>query len=176
MQKKGHSKKHRMTRRKHRGGFYGAKGAIAPGAMEWGRGSEMGSWAVSSRGGNTMYGSGRGRSIKKTRKYRGGMGFCQPDMSAPDATTGKCKDGSDPMTYAGRRRQPKKTSSKRTRKHRGGGSYGGVSASFQGSGSRGIADYKPIVTRDGSGAAAGGAFNNFGAQPGSGFSSFVKAA
>lgn len=136
MNKKGQSKKHRMTRRKQRGGFYGAKGAIAPGAMEWGHGSEMGHWAVSARGGNTMYGSGR-RS-KKTRKGRVTM--------------------------------------KKTRKHRGGGSYGGVSASFQGQGSRGLADFKPIVTRDGSGAAAGGAFNNFGAQPGSGFSSFVKAA
>lgn len=129
MHKKGHTKKHRMTRRKHRGGFYGATGAIAPGAMGWGRGSEMGQWAVSSRGGNTHYGAGR-------RKSRG----------------------------------------KKTRKHRGGGSYGGVSASFQGSGSRGMADFKPIITRDGSGSAAGGAFNNFGAQPGSGHASFVKAA
>jgi hypothetical protein len=121
-----------MTR-KHRGGFYGAKGAIpgAPGAMEWGRGSEMGSWAVSSRGGNTQYGA--------RRKSRG-----------------------------------KKVT--RRRKHRGGGRFGGVSASYMGSGSRGMADFKPIITRDGSGAPAGGAFNNFGAQPGSGFSSFVKAA
>lgn len=121
-----------MTRRKQRGGFYGAKGAIAPGAMEWGRGSEMGNWAVSSRGGNTQYGAGRrkSRSKKVTRR----------------------------------------------RKHRGGGRFGGVSASFQGMGSRGLADFKPIVTRDGTGSAAGGAFNNFGAQPGSGFSSFVKTA
>lgn len=128
MHKKGHSKKRSMTRRKQRGGFYGAKGPIAPGAMEWGRGSEMGQWAVSSRGGNAMYGSSRRRHSKKTRKQRGR------------------------------------------------GRFGGVSASFQGTGSRGIADYKPIVTRDGSGSAAGGAFNNFGAQPGSGFSSFVKTA
>ena len=119
MHRKGHTKKHRTTRRKHRGGYYGAKGAIAPGAMEWGRGSEMGSWAISSRGGNTQYGSGK------------------------------------------RRRGTKKT-----RKHRGGGKFGGVSASFQGTGSRGMADYKPIMTRDGTGSAAGGAFNNFGAQPG----------
>lgn len=129
MHRKGHTKKTRSTRRKHRGGFYGAKGAIAPGAMEWGRGSEMGNWAVSSRGGNTQYGSGR-------RKHRG----------------------------------------KKTRKHRGGGKFGGVSASFGGTGSRGMADFKGIVTRDGTGAPAGGAFNNFGAQPGSGFSSFVKTA
>lgn len=129
MARKSHSKKQRTTRRKHRGGYYGAVGAIAPGAMQWGRGSEMGNWAVSSRGGNTQYGAGR-----------------------------------------------RKTRSKKTRKHRGGGRFGGVSASFQGSGSRGMADYVPTVTRDGSGAAAGGAFNNFGAQPGSGYSSFVKTA
>jgi hypothetical protein len=132
MHRKGHTKKHRMTRRKHRGGYYGASGAIAPGAMQWSRGSEMGNWAVSSRGGNTHYGAGR-------RKSRG-----------------------------------KKVT--RRRKTRGGSRFGGVSASFQGTGSRGIADFKPIVTRDGSGAAAGGAFNNHGAQPGSGFASFVKAA
>jgi len=130
MHRKGHTKKHRMTRRKHRGGYYGASGAIAPGAMGWSRGSEMGNWAVSSRGGNTHYGAGR-------RKSRG---------------------------------------KKITRKQRGRGRFGGVSASFQGTGSRGMADFKPIVTRDGSGAAAGGAFNNFGAQPGSGHASFVKAA
>jgi hypothetical protein len=131
MHKKEHSKKHRITRRKHRGGFYGAKGAIAPGAMEWGRGSEMGSWAVSSRGGNTQYGSGR-------RKSRG-----------------------------------KKVT--RRRKHRGGGRFGGVSASFQGSGERGLGNFVPIITRDGTGAPAGGAFNNFGAQPGAGYSNFIKA-
>lgn len=125
------SKKHSVTRRKHRGGYYGAVGAIAPGAMQWGRGSEMGHWAVSSRGGNTQYGARR-------RKSRNGK--------------------------------------KKTRKQRGGNKFGGVSASFQGTGSRGIADFKPIVTRDGTGAAAGGAFNNFGAQPGSGHASFVRSA
>lgn len=129
MARKSHSKKHRTTRRKHRGGYYGAVGALAPGAMQWGRGSEMGNWAVSSRGGNTQYGAGR-------RKSRG----------------------------------------KKTRKHRGGGKFGGVSASYQGSGSRGMADFSGVITRDGSGSAAGGAFNNFGAQPGSGYSSFVKTA
>ena len=129
MHRKGHTKRHR----KHRGGYYGASGAIAPGAMEWSRGSEMGNWAVSSRGGNTHYGAGRRKS----------------------------------------RRSKKVT---RRRRVRGGGKFGGVSASFQGTGSRGMADYTPIVTRDGSGAAAGGAFNNFGAQPGSGHASFVKAA
>lgn len=119
-------------RRKQRGGYYGAVGAIAPGAMQWGRGSEMGNWSISSRGGNTQYGA--------------------------------------------RRRHRKTTHKRKTRKMKGGNKFGGVSASYQGTGSRGIADYKPIVTRDGSGAAAGGAFNNFGAQPGSGYASFVRAA
>jgi hypothetical protein len=58
---------------------------------------------------------------------------------------------------------------------RGGGGvkYGAVSASFVGTGSRGIADrvgtntkYPPF------GGPAQGAFNNAGAQPGSGFGSF----
>ena len=112
-----------------RGGYYGASGSIAPGAMKWSAGSEMGP-EVANRGGNSMMGSGRRR---KTRK-----------------------------------------STKRHRKMRGGNKYGGVSASYQGTGTAGMANYKGIITRDGSGSAAGGAFNNNGAQPGSGYGSFVK--
>jgi hypothetical protein len=124
-----HSKKHGRKTRKHRGGYYGAVGAIAPGAMQWGTGSEMGDWAVSSRGGNAQYGSGRKRKGRKTRKHRGGMRF------------------------------------------------GVASASFQGSGSRGLADYVATNTKTPTfGGPAGGAFNNAGAQPGSGYGSFVKAA
>lgn len=67
-------KSRRVTRRKHRGGFYGASGAIAPGAMEWSRGSEMGDYALSNRGGNTMYGRGRRRKHKKTRRGGGSFG------------------------------------------------------------------------------------------------------
>lgn len=132
MHRKGHTKKHRMTRRKHRGGFYGAAGQIegAPGAMKWSAGSEMGEFAVN-RAGNATYGAGRRRKhSKKTRRHR---------------------------------------------KHRGGGKFGGVSATFVGTGKAGMADYYPTVTRDGTGAPAGGAFNNHGAQPGSGYNSFVKA-
>lgn len=130
MHKKGHKVSRKRTMRKHKGGYYGMSGAIAPGAALWTRGSEMGDWAVSNRGANAQYGSGKKRKgSKKTQK----------------------------------------------RKHRGGGKFGGVSASYQGTGSRGIADHVGIVTRDGSGSAAGGAFNNHGAQPGSGFGSFVKA-
>jgi hypothetical protein len=57
---------------------------------------------------------------------------------------------------------------------RGGGKFGGVSASFQGAGERGLANYSPVITRGAPGEAAGGAFNNYGAQPGSGYSNFVQ--
>ncbi len=118
-----------------RGGYYGASGAIAPGAMKWSAGSEMGPF-VAGRGGNaTLGGRRRKHSRKHTRKTH-----------------------------------------KRHRKMRGGNKYGGVSASYQGTGSAGMQDYKGIITRDGSGAPAGGAFNNFGAQPGSGYGSFIKTA
>jgi hypothetical protein len=127
MHKPGHKSSRKRTMRKHKGGYYGFKGAVANGAPLWGRGSEMGDWAVSNRGANAQYGAGKKKKGKKTVK----------------------------------------------RKQRGNGRYGGVSASFGGTGSRGIADFKGVITRDGSGAAAEGAFNNHGAQPGSGFGSFI---
>lgn len=131
------SKKHTRRHRKHRGGFYGASGAIAPGAMEWSRGSEAGPYAagLGDRGGNSFQ-LGAGRKRRGSRK--------------------------------GSRRAGRKT-------RRGGGKYGGVSASYEGTGERGIANFSGIITRDGSGAPAEGAFNNNGAQPGSGFDSFVRA-
>jgi hypothetical protein len=89
--KRSHKRRHRKTgrRRTMRGGFYGAAGAIAPGAMEWKAGSEYGPM-VADRAGNTtawgapkpnglpMYGRGRrrtkgGRSLRK--RMRGGGSF-----------------------------------------------------------------------------------------------------
>lgn len=69
MARKGSSKK-RTTRRRMRGGYYGATGAIAPGAMNWGTGTEMGEFAAnSSRGGNNaIVGAGRRRKSKKGGK------------------------------------------------------------------------------------------------------------
>jgi len=174
MHKKGHKVSRKRTMRKTKGGYYGMSGSIAPGAALWTRGSEMGDWAVSNRGANAQYGSG------KKGKRRGGMLFCKPDMSAP-GPDGLCADGSEPMSDTppgGKRRMTKRKTAKGkkgSRKHRGGGKFGGVSASFPGTGSRGIADRVPVETRVGSGAASQGAFNNFGAQPGSGFGSFIKA-
>jgi len=130
------AKKHTRRHRKHRGGFYGATGAIAPGAMEWGRGSEAGAFAagLNDRGSNSF-------QLGARRKLR----------------------------------RSAKKSSKKTRKTRGGGAYGAVSASYEGSGQRGLADFVGVNTKNGTGAPSLGDFNNKGANPGSGFGSFIRA-
>ncbi len=76
---------------------------------------------------------------------------------------------------ARRRKRTSKKSKRRHRKQRGGTRFSTASASYQGTGSRGIADFVPVTTRGESGTAAGGSFNNHGVQPGGGFSSFVTA-
>jgi hypothetical protein len=78
------TKKHGTRRRKMKGGYYSFEGATAPGAAAWGRGSEMGAFAVE-RGGNIgnmksaiQYGRGRrrkSRGRKTKRKQRGGGKF-----------------------------------------------------------------------------------------------------
>lgn len=140
------TQKRSASRKTMKGGYYGASGAIAPGAMEWSRGSEMGDFAISTRGANAQYGS--------SRKKHGGK---RTKRAASKKRGGK---------------RGKRSASVK----RGGGSYGAVSASYQGTGSRGIADAVPVTTKYPSfGPAAGGAFNNAGAQPGSGFGSFIRA-
>ena len=82
------TKKSHKRRRTMRGGYLGAAGAIAPGAMEWKRGSEYGPM-VADRAGNTtawgppkpnglpMYGRGRkrrGATLRK-RRMRGGGAY-----------------------------------------------------------------------------------------------------
>jgi hypothetical protein len=64
----------------------------------------------------------------------------------------------------GRGRKRKTRGRKTKRRHRGGGKYGGVSAGFTGTGSRGRADFVGDSTRNPTGDAALGAFNNHGAQ------------
>jgi hypothetical protein len=113
--------------KKQRGGYYGAVGAIAPGAMQWGTASEMG--GVGTRGGNTQTAGRRRKSRKLTKKSK----------------------------------------LAKRRKMRGGNKYGGVSASFQGQGVAGMAQYNQTTSRGAPGTAAQGAFNNFGAAPGSKF-------
>lgn len=140
------TQKRSASRKTMKGGYYGASGAIAPGAMEWGRGSEMGDFAISTRGANAQYGS--------SRKKRGGK---RTKRSASKKRGGK---------------RGKRSASVK----RGGSAYGAVSASYQGTGTRGIADVVPTTTKyPPFGPAAGGAFNNAGAQPGSGFGSFIRA-
>lgn len=112
--------KRKLTRRKHRGGYYGFSGQVGTGAAEWTTGSEMGGWQsqVASRAGNggVQYGRGRRRKSKGKRSTR--------------------------------------------RKHRGGGKFGGVSASFQGEGVAGMANYGGVSTRDHVGSSQHGAFND----------------
>ena len=169
MKKKGSRK---TGTRKHKGGYYSMSGAIAPGAVNWTRGSEMGEWSVSNRGGNAQYGSGK-------RRKGGNMGFCPPNMSAP-GPDGKCADGSDPLTEApmgGRKRRSMKNKKTKGKKKtmKGGNKFGGIFPSYTGTGERGLANYSGVSLRGTPGTAAGGAFNNHGAQPGSGYGSFIKA-
>lgn len=101
----------KKTMRRKRGGYYGANGAIAPGAMEWKSGQET-------------------------------------------ATPSHVQGGS-------KRRKSKSKKSKKTMKKKGGAAYGSVSASFQGTGSRGIADHVPVdIKGSAADSAAFGAFNN----------------
>lgn len=73
----------------------------------------------------------------------------------------------------GRKRKATKKGGRKTRKvRRGGGSYGAVSASFQGTGERGLANVVGVSPNK-PGFATEGQFNNYGAQPGSGFGSFI---
>lgn len=128
------TKKRTVRRRKMRGGYYGFDGALATGAANWGRSSEMGDFVSnSSRGGNNA------------------------------------------ILGAGRKRKSKKAGRRTRRKMRGGGKYGGVSASFGGEGVAGLANYHGVTSRDNPGVPTGGKFNNYGAGPSSGFGSFVKA-
>jgi hypothetical protein len=130
--RKSHKKSKKHSRRKtYRGGFYGAAGAIAPGAMQWNRGSEMGDWAISNRGANAMY--GRGRTKRSASK----------------------------------RSASKRSASKRMK---GGNRYGNSFGSYEGSGSRGLANLS-TGTHKPEGTAAFGKFNNYGAGPGQ-FDSF----
>ncbi len=76
--------------------------------------------------------------------------------------------GGNAQYGSGRKR--KQTRKRKTK--RGGGSFAQVSASFQGTGSRGIADHVAVDTKGSpAGSATAGAFNYFGAKP-SDFSNF----
>jgi hypothetical protein len=110
MRRRSHKKTHKR-RKTMRGGFFGAAGAIAPGAMEWKAGSEYGpmvadragnttAWGPPKPGGLPMYGRGRGRRGSK----KGGRTV-------------------------------------RKRRMRGGGSFGATRAEYRGDGAGGFANY-----------------------------------
>jgi hypothetical protein len=80
-----------------------------------------------------------------------------------------------PLTGGRKRRGSRGKLARRTRrKTRGGGKFGGVSASYTGNGTNGLISPVAITTRDGTGGAAEGAFNDNGAKSGD-LSSFVRA-
>lgn len=111
-----------------------------------------------------------GRKVSKAhrrrtlRKLRGGY-YSFNGAVAPGAM-GWTRATEVPVAGGRRRRKGRKT-----RKMKGGGSFGAVSASYQGTGSRGIADFSPVDTKGpySNGGSGGGAFNDYGAKPGSSF-------
>jgi hypothetical protein len=123
-----HSSKRKTVKK---GGYYSFSGDVATGAPNWTRHSEMGDYAISSRGGNTQYGTGR----KKSKK-------------------------------GGKKRTLRK------KKMKGGSSYAQAVSGFTGNGvARGLGGFEDVSSPMGK--AAGGDFANYGAQPGSGFKSFI---
>lgn len=116
----------------------------------------------------------KGGRRRKTQKKRGGSyGFSGALATGAPAWS---KSEEQPLpgragnTFGGRR---KRKGTKKTRKtKRGGGSFGQAVAGFTGQGTaRGLGGYQDVSSP--AGKAQEGAFNNHGAQPGSGFGSFI---
>ena len=114
------------------------------------------------------------KTLKKGRKTlkRGGYyGFNQSSpvgTGAASVTTGQ-EVKTPSYANGGRRRKSRRSTRRRVK---GGTRFETSSAGYVGTGSRGIADYVDVGSTRG--ASAGGAFNNHGAQPGSGGASFIK--
>jgi hypothetical protein len=141
------SKLNKKTKRRHRGGYYGAGGPIldggqGPAGMEWGSKQEVPTVEVNGVPipVNLKTGGHKKRESKKSskRKMRGGH----------------------------KKRESKKSSK---RKMQGGTKFGGTFASYEGSGARGLANVSQGTHTPG--APQLGRFNNFGAGP-SDFNSF----
>jgi len=122
------------------------------------------------------------KTMKKSVKKGGYYGFSgslatgAPAWSRSSEMGGFSVSSRGGNTQYGARRHKGSKKGKKTMKKRmrGGGKFGGVSASFTGSGERGMANYGGVNTRDGSGSPDGGMFNYHGALPGSGGDSFVR--
>lgn len=106
------------------------------------------------------------------RKHRGGyygfsgaVGTGAPLWSRSSEMGGWAADvssraGNGGVQYGRGRKRKSKSKRSTRRKMRGGGKFGSVSASFQGAGERGLANYGGVTTRDHVGSASGGAFND----------------
>jgi hypothetical protein len=115
----------------------------------------------------------------KTRKHRGGFYSFQGAVGTGAPNWGRGSEMGDfnarqinsgAQYGRGRRR---KSRGRKTRRMRGGGKFGATSASFVGTGSRGMIDVVGGTTKyPPYGGPQFGAFNNAGAQPGSGHASF----
>lgn len=124
------SSKHKKTKRRHRGGYYGAGGPIldggqGPAGMAWGSKQEV------------------------------------PTVEVGGAPI--------PVNLKGGGRKKRKGKKSTKRRMRGGTKFGGTYASYQGEGSRGLANVSQGTHTPG--APQEGRFNNFGAGP-SDFNSF----
>lgn len=126
------------------------------------------------------YGKTGGRkrkTVKKSASKRGGFyGFAgQLAPGAADWSRGSemapevAGRGGNGMS--GGRRKSKKGSKKTRKAKRGGTRFSQAVAGYTGTGDRGLANYPDVSAPMGK--AAGGEFNNYGAQPGSGFGSFI---
>ena len=128
-------KLNKKTKRRHRGGYYGASGAVVeggvgPAGMKWSGGEEV--------------------------PHRESNGAVLP-MQAGDLKKG------------GRRHKKRKGKKSTKRRMRGGTKFGGPYASYEGNGSRGLANVSQGTHTPG--APQLGRFNNGGAEP-SDFNSF----
>ena len=96
------------------------------------------------------------KSMKKTmRRKRGGF-YGASGAIAPGSMEWKAGQETQAPAYV---RGGKRGARKSRKAKKGGASYGAVSASYQGTGSRGLADYVPVITKTGDGGSALGQFN-----------------
>lgn len=113
------------------------------------------------------------RKTRKTRKVkRGGYYGFSGELAKGAPAWSKSEEvpvaGRAGNTFGGRRKKSKKT--RKTK--RGGGSFAQAVSGFTGQGTaRGLGGYQDVSSPMGK--AQEGAFNNHGAQPGSGFGSFI---
>jgi len=120
----------------------------------------------------------KGRKTTKRRTKGGFYSFSGSEGGIPGAAAWRSNSEMGEFSlsnrggnaqFGARRRKNKKT---KRRRMRGGGSYGQAVAGYVGTGARGLAD--GVDVSQPAGKASGGAFNNYGAQPGSGHGSVIS--